>query len=108
MQRNTSRRGMRRLSTPPNTSMMGISNNNAKLTRVCARIAGPSGGSAFALGISFAVNTAFPKLAEMAQQKAAPAIYRYPLMGCGLESEWKILVTLRSILAGARDQSRPS
>jgi len=53
---------------------MGIRSNSAKLTRVCARMAGPSGGSDVAFGISLAVNTAFPRLAEIAQQKAAPAM----------------------------------
>jgi hypothetical protein len=35
---------------------------------------GPSGDNPFAFGISLAVNTAFPRLAEMAQQNAAAAI----------------------------------
>ena len=46
---------------------------------------GPNGVRPSAWGISFAVKTALPRLAEMAQQKAAAAIYRYPRTECDLD-----------------------
>jgi hypothetical protein len=46
---------------------------------------GPSGDNPLALGISFAVNTALPRLADIPQHSAAAAIYRYPRMGCDLD-----------------------
>src|SRR5207245_9406001 len=85
MLRRTSLFGKRTASRPPIKSSSGNSSRNEKLTRVCERIIGPNGDNPLALGISFAVNTALPRLADMAQQSAAAAIYKYPRMGCDLD-----------------------
>jgi len=74
MLRTISRRGKRTASLPPINSNNGNNSNKEKVTRVCDKITGPSGDKPRAFGISLAVKTAFPRLAEIAQQNAAAAI----------------------------------
>src|SRR6267154_5585893 len=85
MLRTISLREKRTASRPPTNSNNGNRSRNEKVTRVCERIIGPSGDSPFALGISLAVKTALPRLADMPQQNADAAMYRYPRMGCDLD-----------------------
>ena len=74
MLRRISLLGKRTASRPPISNSKGNSSKNEKPTRVCERITGPSGVNPRALGISLAVNTALPRLAEIAQQNAAAAM----------------------------------
>lgn len=74
MLRRISLLGKRTASRPPNSNSNGSSSMSEKPTRVCERMTGPKGDSSRALGISLAVNTALPRLAEIAQQNAAAAM----------------------------------
>jgi hypothetical protein len=74
MLRSISLFGKRTASRPPNSNSNGSSSKKENVTRVCERITGPNGDNPRALGISLAVNTALPRLAEIPQQSAAPAM----------------------------------